>query len=116
PPLDVPGVGKIARHEDIEITVLVEIGDFGAGSSVQGEEEAFAEVIPAIVLQDPNSVIRLQYTRVVQVVPIHVDDVCVPVAVEVVQGEVHRSINGWESCEEARPLREVSFPVVLEQD
>src|SRR5687767_15114707 len=53
------GISKIAGCQNIEIAVLVEISSLCTGRPVDREKEPFVKVVPPIVLQDPDPMVRL---------------------------------------------------------
>src|SRR5688572_26194184 len=108
-------IRKIAGGEHVGITVLVEISNLRPCCSIHRKKQALAKVVAAIIFQDPNPVIRLEDPGIIEVVAVHMDDIHVPVAVEIVHGEVHRPVRGWKARQYARPLGESPFSIVLEQ-
>src|SRR6266576_4196584 len=106
------GVGKIARGEDIEVTISVEIRDYRLGRSIHGEKVALGKIVVAIILQDPDAVVRLENTRIVEVVAVHVQDVRFAVAVEVTHGEVHRAIYRRKAGQHLTPSGKIPRTVI----
>src|SRR5213078_1985173 len=110
------GVGKIARGQDIEVTISVEIRDYRLGRSIHGEKVALGKIVVAIILQDPDAVVRLENTRIVEVVAVHVQDVRFAVAVEVTHGEVHRAIYRRKAGQHLTPSGKIACTIIGEQD
>ena len=74
---------KLLVVTNIQVAVLVEVGNFCSGRSVHRKEEAFVKVVLPVVFQDPDPVIRLQHAREVKIVAVHIDDIHAVVAVEI---------------------------------
>src|SRR2546427_10329175 len=106
------GVGKIARGQDIEVTIPVEIRDCRLGRSIHGEKVALGKIVVTIIFQDPDAVVRLENTRIVEVVAVHVQDIRFAVAVEVPHGEVHRAIYWRKAGQHLTPSEEIPRTVV----
>ena len=66
------GIGKIAARQNIEITVPVKVGHDRLGRSIHREEVAFDEIILAVVFQDPDAMVRLEYTGIIKIVAVHI--------------------------------------------
>ena len=110
------GVRERARYHDIQITVPVEIADFGSGRPVHRKEIPLAKVVVTVIFQDPDSVVWLQDPGIVEVVPVHVENVELAVSVEVAHREVHRSVHGRKPRQDTLPLEPpTSLPVIFEQ-
>src|SRR5260370_31571283 len=75
-------IGEIAGHQNVESTVLGEIGHDRLAGSIHGEEVAFVKVVLAVILQDPHSMVGLDHTEIVEVVYVHIEDIQLAVALE----------------------------------
>src|ERR1700682_6303175 len=75
-------ISKIAGDQNIETTVIVEIGDFGPGCSIHREKIALAKIVLPIILQNPDSMVGLQNARIVKIVAVHIQNVDLSVAIK----------------------------------
>ena len=108
-------IREVAGHQNVGVTIPIEVGDFSARGAVNREKVALVEIVFAIIFQNSHPMVGLQDTRVIEVVSVHVHNVENSVAVEIVQGEVHGAID-WRKPRQGPLARETAFPVVLEED
>ena len=109
------GIRKIAGDQNIEIAILVKISHLCPGSAVHGEKVPFDKIVLAVIFQDPDSVVRLEHTGIVEIVAVHIQDIQLAVAVEIMHGEVHRAIHRGKPRQDARRCGKPPAAIILEQ-
>src|SRR6266542_3628700 len=105
-----PRSGCLAKSAKL---LVVRISHCCPGSSIHREKVALLKAVFAIIFQNPDSMVRLENTGIVEIVAVHIQNVHAAVAVKIMHGEVHRTIHRRKPRQYAVRARKISSTVIL---